>query len=75
MIYSQDFLFIQIEGGASMHIAHVDEPAETPLAPARDSVEINPAQIAKFMGPTWVLSVPDGPHEFGYQGQLEILAG
>ena len=47
MIYSQDFLFIQIEGGASMHLAHVDEPAETPLAPARDSVEINPAQIVR----------------------------
>ena len=25
-------------------------------------------QIAKFMGPTWGLSAPDGPHELSYQG-------
>ena len=24
--------------------------------------EISYTQIAKFMGPTWVLSAPDGPH-------------
>ena len=25
-------------------------------------------QIAKFIGPTWVLSAPSGPHELCYQG-------
>ena len=28
-----------------------------------------PAELAKFMGPTCVLSVPDGPHEPCYEGE------
>ena len=27
-----------------------------------------------YMGPTWVLSAPDGPHEPCYQGRIDLLS-
>ena len=59
---------------SSLYFHSVHLPCIYPLYNAISCSPLSTSQIAKFMGPTWVLSAPDGPHEPCYQGTHSLLS-